>query len=253
MGRIAPGDGLRRPLSDGQRERRQPQGDWQQRLHLGLRLGHRLLDAQLRDLRPLGNDGRSGERPQGSLLGQDLHGGRSEHEDRGVRQRLLRQVSTVDPRLLHAARGRPVRDGAQRPVGDAGPRRATSVFDRDLRHRQAGQAGRAQPGADHFGRRHADRHAQNDGGARRAERAQSTLLDGRSDSRREHRWQHGRQREHLQAATEPRSGALRAYITAGVGNALTGFLNPTSYINPSAGGSATTGAGYKDYGTTVTG
>jgi hypothetical protein len=43
------------------------------------------------------------------------------------------------------------------------------------------------------------------------------------------------------------AGALFAPITAGVGNALTGFLNPTSYINPNAGGAAST-PGFKDYG-----
>jgi hypothetical protein len=46
------------------------------------------------------------------------------------------------------------------------------------------------------------------------------------------------------------AGALFAPITAGVGNALTGFLNPTSYINPNAGGAATT-APDKGYGYNV--
>ena len=45
--------------------------------------------------------------------------------------------------------------------------------------------------------------------------------------------------------------ALFAPITAGVGNALTGFLNPTSYINPSATSAATTAAPDKGYGTNV--
>jgi hypothetical protein len=48
------------------------------------------------------------------------------------------------------------------------------------------------------------------------------------------------------------AGALFAPITAGVGNALTGFLNPTAYINPNAGG-ASTATGQKDYGQTVAG
>ena len=38
------------------------------------------------------------------------------------------------------------------------------------------------------------------------------------------------------------AGALFAPITVGVGNALSGFLNPTAYINPSAGGAGSTGA-----------
>ncbi len=37
------------------------------------------------------------------------------------------------------------------------------------------------------------------------------------------------------------AGALFAPITVGVGNALTGFLNPTAYINPNATGSTTSG------------
>jgi hypothetical protein len=41
--------------------------------------------------------------------------------------------------------------------------------------------------------------------------------------------------------------ALFAPITAGVGNALTGFLNPTSYINPNAGGAAQTSNPNQDY------
>jgi hypothetical protein len=36
------------------------------------------------------------------------------------------------------------------------------------------------------------------------------------------------------------AGALFAPITAGVGNALSGFVNPTAYINPAAGGIGTT-------------
>jgi hypothetical protein len=48
------------------------------------------------------------------------------------------------------------------------------------------------------------------------------------------------------------AGALFAPITAGVGNALTGFLNPTSYINPNAGAAATTTPD-KGYGQTVAG
>jgi hypothetical protein len=43
------------------------------------------------------------------------------------------------------------------------------------------------------------------------------------------------------------AGALFAPITAGVGNALTGFLNPTSYINPNAGGVAQTSNPNQDY------
>ena len=43
------------------------------------------------------------------------------------------------------------------------------------------------------------------------------------------------------------AGALFAPITAGVGNALTGFLNPTSYINPNAGGAATGQVAQQDY------
>jgi hypothetical protein len=40
------------------------------------------------------------------------------------------------------------------------------------------------------------------------------------------------------------AGALFAPLTVGVGNALSGFLNPTAYINPGAGGgSATTPSG----------
>jgi hypothetical protein len=38
------------------------------------------------------------------------------------------------------------------------------------------------------------------------------------------------------------AGALFAPITVGVGNALSGFLNPTAYINPNAGGTGTTTA-----------
>jgi hypothetical protein len=56
------------------------------------------------------------------------------------------------------------------------------------------------------------------------------------------------------ALTKPQlnpAGALFAPITAGVGNALTGFLNPTSYINPNAGGAATTSAPDKGYGYNV--
>ena len=49
------------------------------------------------------------------------------------------------------------------------------------------------------------------------------------------------------------AGALFAPITAGVGTALTGFLNPTSYINPSAGGVAQTSAPQTGYGVNVTG
>ena len=36
------------------------------------------------------------------------------------------------------------------------------------------------------------------------------------------------------------AGALFAPLTVGVGNALSGFLNPTAYINPNAGGTGTT-------------
>jgi hypothetical protein len=49
------------------------------------------------------------------------------------------------------------------------------------------------------------------------------------------------------------AGALFAPITAGVGTSLTGFLNPTSYINPNAGGAAATPGGQKDYGQTTQG
>ena len=47
------------------------------------------------------------------------------------------------------------------------------------------------------------------------------------------------------------AGALFAPITAGVGNALTGFLNPTAYINPSATGAASTSSGSSGSGSTV--
>jgi len=48
------------------------------------------------------------------------------------------------------------------------------------------------------------------------------------------------------------AGALFAPITVGVGNALTGFINPTAYINPNAASAATTtgnqSAGYTGQG-----
>jgi hypothetical protein len=51
------------------------------------------------------------------------------------------------------------------------------------------------------------------------------------------------------------AGALFTPITVGVGNALTGFVNPTAYINPSAGGvgstSTTTPSGSQSQGQTV--
>ena len=47
------------------------------------------------------------------------------------------------------------------------------------------------------------------------------------------------------------AGALFAPITAGVGNALTGFLNPTAYINPNASGAASTSSGASGSGSTV--
>jgi hypothetical protein len=51
------------------------------------------------------------------------------------------------------------------------------------------------------------------------------------------------------------AGALFTPITVGVGNALTGFVNPTAYINPSAGGvggatSTTTSSGNQNAGVT---
>ena len=50
------------------------------------------------------------------------------------------------------------------------------------------------------------------------------------------------------------AGALFAPITVGVGNALSGFLNPTAYINPNAGGTGTTTAsGSTGTGQTVQG
>lgn len=49
------------------------------------------------------------------------------------------------------------------------------------------------------------------------------------------------------------AGALFAPITAGVGNALSGFLNPTAYINPTAGGAAATGNPNVNYGQNVPG
>ena len=49
------------------------------------------------------------------------------------------------------------------------------------------------------------------------------------------------------------AGALFAPITAGVGNALTGFLNPTAYINPSATGAASTSSGSSGSGSTQNG
>lgn len=51
------------------------------------------------------------------------------------------------------------------------------------------------------------------------------------------------------------AGALFAPITVGVGNALSGFLNPTAYINPSASGTggATTPNANQSYGSTQTG
>lgn len=48
------------------------------------------------------------------------------------------------------------------------------------------------------------------------------------------------------------AGALFAPLTVGVGNALTGFLNQTAYINPNAG-SATTSSGSSGSGVPVTG
>jgi hypothetical protein len=45
------------------------------------------------------------------------------------------------------------------------------------------------------------------------------------------------------------AGALFDPITVGVGNALTGFLNPTAYINPNIASASTPGGG-KDYGVT---
>ena len=44
------------------------------------------------------------------------------------------------------------------------------------------------------------------------------------------------------------AGALFAPLTAGVGNALTGFLNPTAYINPNASGAASTASGSQSSG-----
>jgi hypothetical protein len=50
------------------------------------------------------------------------------------------------------------------------------------------------------------------------------------------------------------AGALFAPLTVGVGNALSGFLNPTAYINPNAGGTGTTTAsGSTGTGQTVQG
>ncbi len=49
------------------------------------------------------------------------------------------------------------------------------------------------------------------------------------------------------------AGALFAPITAGVGNALTGFLNPTAYINPAASGAASTASGATGSGSTQQG
>jgi hypothetical protein len=46
---------------------------------------------------------------------------------------------------------------------------------------------------------------------------------------------------------------LFAPLTVGVGNAISGFLNPTAYINPSAGGSATTPSGSTSSGVSQTG
>ena len=49
------------------------------------------------------------------------------------------------------------------------------------------------------------------------------------------------------------AGALFAPLTVGVGNALTGFLNPTAYINPGAGGAAATPSGSSSAGQTISG
>jgi hypothetical protein len=48
------------------------------------------------------------------------------------------------------------------------------------------------------------------------------------------------------------AGALFQPISVGVGNALSGFMNPTSYINPNTGTGATP-TGVKDYGSTQVG
>ena len=49
------------------------------------------------------------------------------------------------------------------------------------------------------------------------------------------------------------AGALFAPLTVGVGNALSGFLNPTAYINPNASGAASTASGASGSGSTQNG
>jgi len=57
------------------------------------------------------------------------------------------------------------------------------------------------------------------------------------------------QNAQLQVPALNPAGAMFAPITAGVGNAISGFMNPYAYVNPTASGTSQVATANPNYGT----